>query len=162
MSCPKKVKWNKVKVTQSCLTLCYPMDYIIHGILQARILEWIAFHFSRGSSQTRDWTQVSHIAGGFFTSWAAREAQAKGWKKKKKSLLFLRRVNCATQGWGVSTSWRFSGIDTTSLIVCYQVGDYIHMKLHFIQDFTIFSITRSNNYTTCYTCHESLFHKIFF
>ena len=87
---------------------------------------------------------------------------SKGLKKKKKSLLFLRRVNCATQGWGVSTSWRFSGIDTTSLIVCYQVGDYIHMKLHFIQDFTIFSITRSNNYTTCYTCHESLFHKIFF
>ena len=64
----------KVKVAQSCLTLCHPMDYTVHGILQARILEWVAFPFSRGSSQPRDWTQVSHIAGGFFTSWATRLA----------------------------------------------------------------------------------------
>ena len=45
------------------------------GILQARILEWIAVPFSRGSSQPRDWTQVSHIADGFFTDWATREAR---------------------------------------------------------------------------------------
>ena len=50
------------------------MDYVVHGILQARILEWVAFPFSRGSSQPRDWIQVSHIAGGFFASWAMREA----------------------------------------------------------------------------------------
>ena len=49
----------KVKVTQSCLTLCNPMDYTVHGILQARILECVAFPFSRGSSQARDQTQVS-------------------------------------------------------------------------------------------------------
>ena len=47
----------------------------LHGILQARILEWVAFPFSRGSSQPRDWTQVSRIAGRLFTSWATREAQ---------------------------------------------------------------------------------------
>ena len=58
----------KVKVTQSCLTLCDPMDYKVHGILQARILEWVAIPFSRGSSQPRNQTQVSCIAGGFFTS----------------------------------------------------------------------------------------------
>ena len=58
----------KVKVAQSCPTLYDPMDYTVHGILQARILEWVAFPFSRGSSQPRDQTQVSHIAGGFFTS----------------------------------------------------------------------------------------------
>ena len=58
----------KVKAAQSCLTLCNPKDYTVHGILQAEILEWVAFPFSRGSSQTRDRTQVSHIAGGFFTS----------------------------------------------------------------------------------------------
>ena len=52
-----------------------PMDYTVHGVLQARILEWVAFPFSRGSSQARDRTQVSRIAGGFFTSWATREAQ---------------------------------------------------------------------------------------
>ena len=58
-----------MKVVQLCLTLCDPMDYTVHGILQARILEWIAFPFPRGSSQPRIQTQVSHIAGGFFTSW---------------------------------------------------------------------------------------------
>ena len=58
----------KVKVIQLCPTLCDPMDYTVRGILQARILEWVAFPFSRGFSQPRDRTQVSHIAGGFFTS----------------------------------------------------------------------------------------------
>ena len=58
----------KVKVTQSCLTLCNPMDYTVHGILQGRILEWVAFPFSRGSSQCRDQIQISHIPGRFFTS----------------------------------------------------------------------------------------------
>ena len=43
----------KVKVTQLCPTLCDPVDYTVHGILQARILEWVAFPFSRGSSQPR-------------------------------------------------------------------------------------------------------------
>ena len=58
----------RVKVCQSCLTLYDPVDYTVHGILQARILEWVAFPFSRGSSQPGVQTQVSHIAGGFFTS----------------------------------------------------------------------------------------------
>ena len=44
--------------------------WTVHGILQTRILEWVAFPFSRGSSQPRDWTQVSRIAGRFFTRWA--------------------------------------------------------------------------------------------
>ena len=44
----------KVKVTQSCLTLCDPMIHTVHGILEARILEWLAFSFSRGFSQSRD------------------------------------------------------------------------------------------------------------
>ena len=61
-------------VVQSCLTLCDPVDYSppgssVHGILQARILEWAAIPFSRGSSQTRDQTWVFCIAGGLFTIW---------------------------------------------------------------------------------------------
>ena len=48
--------------------------HTIHGVLQARIMERVVFSLSRGSSQPRDWTQVSHIAGGFFTCWATREA----------------------------------------------------------------------------------------
>ena len=64
----------KVKVAQLCPILCNPMDYTVHGILQVRILEWVAFPFSRGSSQPRDQTQVSRTVGEFFTSWATREA----------------------------------------------------------------------------------------
>ena len=70
-------------VSQQCLTLCDPLDCSlpgssVHGIFQARILEWVAISFSRGSSQPRDWTHVSCIsciAGGFFTHWAIGEAQ---------------------------------------------------------------------------------------
>jgi len=57
-----------VKVSKSCPSLCDPMDYTVRGILQAKILEWVAFPFSRGSPQPRDQTEVSCIAGGFFTS----------------------------------------------------------------------------------------------
>ena len=66
--------WCEVKGTQSCPILYNPMGYAVHGILQARILEWVAIPFSRQSSQLRDQTQVSRIAGGFFTSWDTREA----------------------------------------------------------------------------------------
>ena len=59
---------DKVKVIQLCPILCDPMDYTVYGILQARILEWVAFPFSRGSSQPRGQTQVSCVAGRFFTS----------------------------------------------------------------------------------------------
>ena len=50
------------------------MDYTVHGTLQATLLEWVAVPFSRESSQPRDQTQVSRIAGGFLTSWAIMEA----------------------------------------------------------------------------------------
>ena len=71
--CPMCLQFSSV--TQSCPTLCDPMDYRVHGILQARILEWVTFPFSRGFSQPGDQIQISCIAGGFFTSWATREAQ---------------------------------------------------------------------------------------
>ena len=56
--------------------------YTVHGILQAKILEWVAFPFSRELSQPRDQTQVSRIAGGFFISWATREAQNNNYAEK--------------------------------------------------------------------------------
>ena len=63
-------KWKvKAEVARSCPTLCDPIDYTVHRILQSRILQWGAFPFSRGSSQSRDQTQVSCIEGWFFTSW---------------------------------------------------------------------------------------------
>ena len=64
----------KMKVSQLCPSLSNPTDYTVDGIFQARILEWVAFLFSRGSSQLIDQTQVSWIAGGFFTNWAIGEA----------------------------------------------------------------------------------------
>ena len=67
------LEW-KVKVTQSCVTLCDPMDYTVHGIFQASILEQVDFPFSRGSSQPRNRTGISCIAGGFFTKWEIKEA----------------------------------------------------------------------------------------
>ena len=70
-------EWSKV--AQSCPTFCDPMNCslpgsFVHGILQARILEWVTISFSRWSSQPRDQTQVSHIAGTCFNLWATREA----------------------------------------------------------------------------------------
>ena len=67
-----------LEVAQSCPALCDPVDCnlpdsSIHGILQARILEWVAISFSRGSSQPRDWTRVSRLAGRCFNLWATRE-----------------------------------------------------------------------------------------
>ena len=57
---------SEAKVAQLCPTLCDPMDCTVHGIFQARILEWVAIPFSRGSSQPRDRTQASHIVERFF------------------------------------------------------------------------------------------------
>ena len=68
----------KAKVAQSCLTLCDPINSTVHGILQVRILEWVALPFPRGSSQSRDQTQVSCIAGRFFTSWATEKPKKTG------------------------------------------------------------------------------------
>ena len=76
---PKTTQWTKVwkwkwkrHVWSDSLQ---PMDYTVHWILQARTLEWVAFLFSKGSSQPRNQTQVSCIAGWFFTNWNTREAQ---------------------------------------------------------------------------------------
>ena len=75
-----------VLVARSCLTLCHPVGCSppgssVHGILQAMVLEWVAISFSRGTSQSRNWTQVSHTAGRYFTDWATWETQPRdqGW-----------------------------------------------------------------------------------
>ena len=74
-----KMVYNESVSRSVCPTLCDPVDCrppgsSVHGFLQARILEWVDIPFSRGSSQPRDWTQVSCIAGGFLTIRATREA----------------------------------------------------------------------------------------
>ena len=89
-----QMKSEESEVTQSCPILCDPMDcrlpgFSIHGIFQARILEWVAISFSRGSSQPRNKTWVSWIAGRCLTLWATRQAQGQmNGSLKKKSFLF--------------------------------------------------------------------------
>ena len=90
----EEVKWSEV--AQSCPTLCDPTDCSLpgsslHGILQARVLEWVATSFSRGSSLPRDRTWVSSIPGRCFNLWAAREAGPYAWTGIK---IFARVCVC--------------------------------------------------------------------
>ena len=89
-------------VAQSCPTLCDPTDCSppgssVHGILQARILEWVAFPSSGGSSQPRGWPQVSRLEGRFFAIWARREARVDIYP-----LGFGVPSSVTTQHWGES------------------------------------------------------------
>ena len=115
----------KVKVTQSCSTLCGPVDYTVHGILQARILEWVTFPFSRGSSQPRDWTQVSLIAWRLFTSWATREALSYCW-------LLLEVVEVFSKNhffWSINFSIAFCSLFCWYLPLIYHNYLYLYAFL---------------------------------
>ena len=102
----KGAVWGNGKVSevaQSSPTLCHPMDYSlpgssIHGIFQARILEWVSISFSRRSSWPRDWIQVSHIVGRHFTMWATREVYCPGKLRHQTclNLLFEKNVGKET------------------------------------------------------------------
>ena len=97
-------------VTQSCPTLCNLMDWSpsgssVHGILQARMLEWVAMPSSRGFSHPRDWTQVSCVAGRFFTFWATREAHDKARQHVKKQRHHFTSKGLYSQSYGFSSSF---------------------------------------------------------
>ena len=104
----------KVKVTQSCLTLCNPMDYTIHGILQARILEWVAFPFSRGSSQSRDQTQVPTLQEDSLP--AEPQLRVVKWSEVAQSCPTLcDSMDCSLPGsslQGILPPWDFPGKST--------------------------------------------------
>ena len=101
---PLKWKWKSL----SCVRLCSLLDYTVHGILQARVLKWVAFPFSRESSQPRNQTRVSCIAGRFFTNWAMREAYVplKGtrtpWTNGRKCLGFTRNIYGSESKWSIA------------------------------------------------------------
>ena len=91
-----KWKWSR----SVCPTLCDPVDCSppgssVHGIFQARVLEWIAISFSRGSSWPRDWTQVSCIVDRRFTVWATDESQV-GIKITRRNIINLRYADDTT------------------------------------------------------------------
>ena len=94
-----EIKWSEVKVAQLCLTTCDPMVYKVHGILQAKILEWVTFLFSRGSSQPRDRTEVSQIAGRFFLP---AEPPGKPQNTRVSSLFLLQSIFLTQESnWGL-------------------------------------------------------------
>ena len=103
-----------MKAAQSCLTLCDSMDYRVRGVLQARILEWIAFPFSKESSQPRDRTLVSQIAGRFFTSWATREAHF--------CLFYFKRMNYITWQLKMYVRWLANRFKMQSYFIISDSG----------------------------------------
>ena len=136
---PWKKRKKKSLVPQSCLTLCDPMDCSlptssVHGIFQARVLEWGAISFSRGSSQPRDRMQASHIVGRRFTVWATREvlcirASMDGVylhhhgcsipASTVSALLFrcqLMRVWLTSAGWVTVSAWLFYTSSTVATV----------------------------------------------
>ena len=109
MYCFSSLEWCRLD-TQSCPTLCYPMDgsppgFSVHGIFQTRIPEWVSISFSRGSSQPRDQTWVSYIAGKLFTIWATRETlrmfifQWKGIESEAKGKGRVLMINSTKEDW---------------------------------------------------------------
>ena len=109
---------------------CRPPGSSVHGILQTRILECVAFYFSRESSQPRDQTQVSScIAGRFFTNWATREAQEDEWK------LYFMLIDLSlcfnSQTWPVATT-----LDNTApgSLACMGTGEW---KLTWVQAWVV-------------------------
>ena len=111
------------------------MAYTVHGILQARTLEWVAVPFSRASSQSRDWTQVSHIAGRFFTSWVTRTAAYIFSFKPvnphqptpmRMILIKYRRLTCWHQIWLLTT--------VLSVSWCYISSQRSHMKQSLVSE----------------------------
>ena len=105
----------KVKVAQSCLTLCNPMNNTVSGILKVRILEWVAVPFSKGSSQPRDQTQVFSSEGGFFTSWATNNP----FHKDMILILVLKGVFVTFDSYACNVSEWISTNATLTLCVNY-------------------------------------------
>ena len=148
----------KVKVAQPCSSLCDTIDCSlprssVHGILQSRILEWVAVPFSRGSSQPRNWIGVSCIAEGFFTSWATKEAnkyQGKNFCASRKGrgketilkyarelwcfFFFLKRqTNHPNQTWQAYWNYQTENLKTTMICMLRTLID----KIVSIQEQTI-------------------------
>ena len=121
-----RTKWvsEVSEIAQLCPTLCDPVDHSlsgssIHGILQARILEWVAISFSRGSSWPRDRAQVFHIGGRCFNLWATREALKKN-SHQMEDVNLMKQSSFQREGHTVHWSW-----DTpdTRWTLCWRNGD---------------------------------------
>ena len=164
----------KVLVVQSCLTLCDPMDCSppassVDGILQARILEWVipifgipfpvVIPFSWVSSWPRNWTQVSHIAGRFFTTWATRQVPELG------SWLLVFEADTVCQTWApIKQPWPLPSEGLSCLVtgtrktatrcldsVCSIKGKgMILFQLEYNQSQPLISVLAHNRVASCF------------
>ena len=128
------------------LTLCDPMacslpDFSVHGIFQARILEWVTISFSRRSSQPRDWTQVSRTVGRCFMVWATREVlidfliDSKYLGQEKEPVTYVL-------GLKLKINWKIIFITIKILLICSH-SHYIDMYMYI------------HTPTDCYTCSNT-------
>ena len=139
----KHLRWNSklmhmCSAAQFCLALCDPMDCSppgspLHGILQARILEWVAISSSRGSSRPRDWTCVSCISG-IDGRVLYHGATWQAWNSKLRAFSFLKLPNCCrapvpgtVPGWPPS---RHRGISTEWVNSKDSIWDLVHTNSH--------------------------------
>ena len=105
---------SESEAVQSCPTLWHPMDYSlprssIHGIFQARVLEWVAISFSRESSWPRDWTRVSRVVGKCFTIWATGEVKKAGKGDDRRWDGWMAWLTQWTWIWAGSERWWRTG-----------------------------------------------------
>ena len=114
-----------VKIAQSCPTVCDPMEYTFHGIIQTRILEWVAFPFSRASSQPRDWIRVFHFAGRVFTSGLNHK------ESPRKTYGFNETL------WKCSMTWCMK-CDESSFMENPQITWYVYSFKYFNKEVIIF------------------------
>ena len=138
----------KVKVSQSYRTLWDPSDYTVHGILQARILEWVAVPFFRGYSQPRDWTQVSRIAGGFLPAEPQGKPKNTGvgslsllqlifpTQESNQGLLYCRRILYQLNYRGSPTE----GIAGSQRLIWVDYRIYHHNFISLFLDFLIYKM----------------------
>ena len=150
---PGNSQWKSK--SHSRVQLCDPMDYSlpgssVHGILQARVLEWAAISFPRGSSRSRDRTQVSCIAGRFFTTWASREA----WKWDQT--LIWSPDFCSCHQWVTRTS---SDVKASKVYNCSSILLYVlaYLKMCGLQVQLLISLQlRANWNSTLWNTNRSL------
>ena len=127
-----------VKVTQLCLTLCDPMDcglpgYSVHGILQTRVLKWVAIPFSKGSSQFKDWTWVSCNAGGFFFNHLSHQ---------RNSFIYLDIVKYNPENSGV-----VSQSQTVSKL--WHESSWTEIYINYIKMFRLYFLSLHHVVTSC-------------
>ena len=135
-------KTESVVSSQSCQSLCYPMDCSppgssVYWISQARILEWVAIPFSRGSSPSRDWTQISYTAGRFFTTeppGIKRNDTAELTYKTEIHRLWEWIYSCQGEGWGEGIVREF-GRDMCTLLYLKWINnkDLLYSKINKIK-----------------------------